>query len=340
MSTTTQLTTFEDLFVDLQNRVRATTGVTATENQAKRYINIALHDMHLGFEYRMPWAERRTILRTQDDYSTGTVSTTRGSTSLTGTSTAWNTNNDFSVKNMRANGKIVVNGSRTVYTISSIASDTAATLATAFTEASVTDGTYTYFEDEYDLASDFLRPVDMRRFSEPAAIDLIPRTEFRRRYPSNSIPGKPTVACINDFAPSGNTTPIRRVQLASPPNDFLLIPYSYITGNLAVSSAGAAAANLSASSDEPIVPLRYRHAIVLHALYHWYRDKKDDSRSQEVKAEYTDLMTRIAHDSEVGSPRPQFRPRLGSYRRSASSPYSGSSGRYDLNRKFDRFEDG
>src|SRR5262245_54119168 len=42
--TTRQLTTFRDLYLDLQNRVRLTTGSSATEAQAKRYINIALHD--------------------------------------------------------------------------------------------------------------------------------------------------------------------------------------------------------------------------------------------------------------------------------------------------------
>jgi len=323
MSTTSQLTTFSDLFTDLQNRVRATTGVTATENQAKRYINIALHDMHLGFDYKVPWAERRGVIRTQDDYTTGTVTVSRGSTSLTGSGTAWNTNNDFSVKNMRANGKIVIAGSRTPYTISAVGGDTSATLATAFTEASVSGASYTYFEDEYDLASDFLRPVDMQRFSEALNIDLISRTEFRRRFPTNTIPGKVTVATILDYAPSGNTTPIRRVRFAQPPNDYLLIPYAYITSNLAVSSAGVAAANLSADSDEPIVPLRYRHLIVFHALYHWYRDKKDDTRSQEVKAEYTDGMLRLAMDQEVGAARPQFRPRISAYAGYARRPWGG-----------------
>ena len=64
MSATSQLTTFSDLYTDLQNRVRAATGVTATENQAKRYINIALHDMALGFQYKMPWLEREAYIRT------------------------------------------------------------------------------------------------------------------------------------------------------------------------------------------------------------------------------------------------------------------------------------
>lgn len=328
MSSTSQITTFADMVTDLQNRFRVTTGVTATETIVKRYLNIALHDMHLGFEYKLPWAERRATLRTQDDYSTGTITATRGSTTITGSGTAWDTNNDFTVKNMRANGRIVINGSSTVYTISAVGGDTSATLATAFTEETVSDGTYVYFEDEYDLASDFLRPVDVQHFSEETSIDLMPRTEFRRRFPSNSIPGRgPYVATILDFAPSGNTTPIRRVKFAPPPNDYRLIPYAYITSHLAVSSAGTGQTSLSADADEPIVPLRYRHAIILHACYNWYRDRKDDSRSQEVKAEYTDIMTRIALDQEIGSPRPQLRPRVSGYVRSARRPWGGGAAR-------------
>ena len=36
MSTTSQVTTYSDLYTDLQVRTRETTGVTATENIAKR----------------------------------------------------------------------------------------------------------------------------------------------------------------------------------------------------------------------------------------------------------------------------------------------------------------
>jgi hypothetical protein len=324
LSATTQVTTFSDLYTDLENRVRVTTGVTATENQAKRYINIALHDMHVGFDYRVPWAERSAVLRTQAQYTTGTVTATKGSTTLTGSSTAWNTNNDFSVKNMRAGGKVRIAGALDPYTISAVGGDTSATLSVAFNETTVTDGTYVYYEDEYALAADFLRPVDMQRFSEQLPIDLISRTEFRRRYPANSTPqSRPSVACIIDAPFSGNTTPVRRVRLAPPPSTNVLIPYTYITSYLAVSSTGTAAANLSATDDEPIVPLRYRHAIVFHALYHWYRDKKDDARMQAAKDEYTDVMLRLAGDMEVGAVRPQIRPQVSGYRRAAKRPWGG-----------------
>lgn len=339
MSVTQQYTTFADLFTGLMNAVRSDTSQTATISQAKRSINIALQDIHLGFDYKFPWAERSGLLITQAQYSTGTVSISQGSTTLTGSGTAWNTANAFGVNNMRANGKIRIAGSLTPYTISSVGSDTGAVLSSRFTESDVVAQTYLYYEDEYDLASDFLRPVDAQRFSEEASIEIISRTEFRRRFPTNSVPGRPSVACIIDYAPSGNTTPIRRVKFSQPPSTAITIPYSYITSNLAVSSAGVAQAQLSADTDEPIIPLRYRHALFFHALYHHYRDKKDDGRSAEAKGEYTDIMLRASADVEVGGKRPQIQPRSSIYAGRARRPWRGGGGRFDIGGRFDRMED-
>ncbi len=95
-------------------------------------------------------------------------------------------------------------------------------------------------------------------------------------------------------------------------------------------------ANLSADADEPIMPLQYRHAIVFHALYHWYRDKKDDDRSQGAKGEYEGIMLRISGDQEIGRSRPQFRPRRGPYVSKAKRPYSsGRNSRYTTGSRFD-----
>lgn len=329
MSSTSQVTTYSDLYTDLSNRTRVTTGITATETIAKRYINIALQDIHLGTDYKYPWAERSGRLILQQQYTTGTLTATQGSTSITGSGTAWNTNNAFTVKNMRANGKIKIAGSRVPYTISAVGGDTAATLSSKFTEADAAATEYVYYEDEYDLASDFLRPVDIRRFSVEMNIELIGRTMFRQRFPANSTPGTyPVCACINDYAPSGNTTPIRRVQFAPPSMTFQTIPYSYITNLLAVSATGVGQTALSAATDEPIVPLRYRHAIVFHALYAWYRDMKDDGRSAEAKAEYTDIMARMMADVDVGASRPQLQPRVGPYAGQARRPWTGARGRH------------
>src|SRR3990167_2448270 len=105
MATTSQPATFQELYLDLENRVRVNTGVTATEDVAKRYINIALKDMHIGSGEIFWWAHRDEVLRVRAEYTTGTVTATQGSTTLSGTSTVWTTADAFSVNNMRAGGK-------------------------------------------------------------------------------------------------------------------------------------------------------------------------------------------------------------------------------------------
>ena len=325
MSATSQPTDFSDLYTDLQNRVRVTTGVTATENQAKRYINIGLHEMHIGFGEKFPWAEGNAILRTQAQYTTGTVSVSKGGTTVTGSGTAWNTNNDFSVANVRAGGKITFGGFE-VYEVSAVASDTSLTITTAFIDSAVSAGSYTYFEDEYALDSNFLRPIDLQTFSDAMAIDLIDRTLFRRQFPRNNLTGAPKVATILDKPFDGDTTPVRKVRLWKPPDTNYLIPYAFVTNKLVVQADGTRTTSLVDDDDEPIVPLNYRTAIVLHGLWHWYRDKKDDGRSKEVATEWADLMKRIVGDVEIGGARPQLQPRLGSYVGNARAPWRGVGG--------------
>ena len=354
MSTTSQPTTFVDLYTDLQNRAREQTGITATENQAKRYINMALQDMHLGFGEKFIWAERRDIINTHPQYTTGLVTIAQGSTALTGVTdaagdaTAWNTANAFGDNNTRAGGRITIAGATEVYEVSSVTNDTAIVLNSIFLQTTITGSTqtdngvtYVYFEDEYALASDFLRPIDQQRFSDgPVPIDLVGRTEFRRRYPSNRIPGQPNIATMIDLAPSGSTAPRRRIRFHRPPDKAYQIQYAYVTDQLVVLTGGTTATGFVNDTDEPIVPLRYRHAIVWNALYHWYRDKRDDQRSQEVRQEYVDIISRIAADQEIGQSRPQFRPRIQAYKSRARRPYGGAGAgrRFDLHGHFDRFE--
>lgn len=351
MGAATQVTDFSDLYTDLQNRVREETGVTATENIAKRFINIGLHDMHVGFGELFPWCERRAKLVTQPTYTTGLVQVSQGGTTLTGVadadgnSTEWNTANDFSVNNMRVGGKILITGGPEVYEISAVGSDTSGTIDAKWVKSTIDATTqtdngaaYTYFEDEYALASDYLRPIDKQNFDNHQEIRLIDRTQFRRRFPNNSVPGRPVVATIVDLPFNGSTAPVRKVRFFRPPEQAYVIPYTYVTSNLAVASDGTEQTQLVSDDDEPIVPLQYRHLIVLHGLFNLYRDRKDDARSQEVKAEFVDLATRITSDVEIGSKRTRINPNMQRYWTRARRPWAGGLGRYDINGYFDRME--
>jgi len=339
MSTAEQVATFADCYNQLINRVRADTSDTVTVDHAKEMINTALFDMHNGFRESLPWAERYAVLITQQTYTTGTVSISQGSTTLTGSSTAWDTANAFSIKNARAGGKIKI-GASEVYEVSSVDSDTQITLTTKYVGSDASGDSYTYYEDEYDLASDFLRPYDWQFFDQNRNIKIIDRRLFRQLHIRNNVPGKMTQATVVDRAFSGNTTPRRRVILHRPPDTFYQIPYNYITSNHAVTSAGVEQAQLVNDTDEPIVPLHARHLIVLHGLYNWYRDKKNDTeRSKSAHDDYTSALVRVVGDVEIGASRPQFQPRAGLYVGPARRPYRSRTSKYTTGTRFDELRD-
>lgn len=317
MSTTGQPTTFSDLFTDLLNRMRGDTTASGSIVLAKRYVNMANHDLHI--QQNWPWAERPATVVTRPVYSTGNISIQAATrTTIEGTGgTLWNTAViGAGFNNMNLGGKVRIAGLNEVYQVSAVASNTSATLATRFVGSISTAsayalayGTYTYFEDEYALASDFFRVIDMRSFSDVLNIPLLGSQEFYRRYPRNATrSGSPERATIIELGP-GTTTDWRpRVVFHPYPDTAYVIPYRYMTRNLAVSSAGVGQTDMVADTDEPIVPVRYRHVLTVYGAFIWYRDRKDDQRSQEAYGEYVDLVKRMAGDSAPQRDNPRLIP--------------------------------
>lgn len=340
MTATEAPRTFIDLFTDLTNRIREQTGQTETQNQAKRYINLALQDVHINFDYKVPWAERHATLRTRPIFTTGTMNVTQGSTAVVGTGTTWNTNDVFGVANVRTGGKVKVSGREEIYEVATVTDDTNLTFTEPFIGTTDTTAEYTYFEDEFALADDFFRLVDSQTFDLDASIEIVSRTDFRRRYPRNSLTGTPTIAMIIQKTFSSDTSPVRRIRFRRAPDITYLLPYAYITENLAVTAAGDEQEMLIADTDEPIVPLRYRHALTFFALAEWYRDKKDDVQRYDAAFQrFTDIMLRLSVDQEIGSPRPRLRNDIRAFIARARSPYRRTSGRTSSGSAFDELRD-
>ena len=313
MSTSTTPTTFLDLQSDVLTQARSDTGTTSTAN-AKRFLNQGLHDLHIQQDWS--WAERPGYLQTHATYTTGSVSVADSTrTTLEGTNTAWATTvTGMGFNNARAGGKVRVGGEEEVYRVNAVGGATSITLesryvgsvGTASTYA-LAYGTYTYYEDEYALASDFWRLADIRSFSTVMDIPVIGRQEFYRRFPRNANTGEPIVCTIlTDIGPSSSTDWRPRVIFHPAPSSVLSIPYRYYTRNLAVDSTGAALTQMSSDTDEPIIPLRYRHVLIFYALREWYRDLKDDNRFSAADSAYTDLVVRMANDSEPQRDRPRL----------------------------------
>ena len=305
MATSGQPTTFAELYGDLLVRMRAdTTSAGATETIAKRYLNIALHDVHI--QQNWPWAERTATLITRPPYSDGTVSVASTSRStLVGHGTRWGLNlSGFDVTVATTGGKVYLSNGET-HVVSSVDSNEQITLASRFTgshdvasDYAMAYAGYKYFQDEYALASDFFRLIDARQFSDVMNVPVMGSQEFYRAIPRNATrSGAPEVATIIELGPSGSADWRPRVVFYPHPDRPYSIPYRYITRNLAVSSTGTAATEMSADADQPIIPVRYRHILLSYAAFIWYRDQKDDQRSQETYQEYVDGVKRIAGDS-------------------------------------------
>lgn len=339
MSSTTVPQTFLELATSLINDVRQNTDNTLTMTLAKRSINTALHDMHTGTGERFPWAIKQATLVTHPTYSTGSLDTTQGGTvSLVGGN--FDALNAFLQPNGRAGGKLIIDGAVTTYGVQSIFGlGQGASLTPFYLGQTATGVPFVYFEDEYDLEVDFLRPYDLRKFSNDRELPLIGQRDFEVRYPRNNVPSEhPRVGTIvtRNF---GTGADRQRLRVAPPSSTAIAIPYSYITSNLARTFAGVRQTYLIADTDEPIVPSPLRRAIVLHALANWYRDRKDDAREQSARNDYVELVNRIMGDQGIGSQKPSFRPVMTHYRRRSRRPWSGSPSRFDVNGRFDRLED-
>jgi hypothetical protein len=335
---TAAVSNFASIYTEILNRMRQPTNVAAIVEQAKRYANTALFDIVLGFEYQLPWLERHDVLRVRAPYTTGTVSVNVGSTTVTGVSTLWTTADSYGDNNARVGGKISF-GDQNIYTVTAVGGAGTITLNTKYVAtANLSAGTYTYFEDEYALASDFLKPISYTSFTGAYDLPIIGRNDFRRQFPRPNISGKPTVATLLDDDFVGNQTEVIKVQFYPYPNAAYLLPYTYVTRNLAVSETGVEQEQMSADNDVPMLPLRYRQLIVLQAISQWYRDKKDDARATVAQSDYGAMISRLVNDQRIGTnTMAKITPRVGMY--TTKKIYSGRSNarRFSTNNSFDEF---
>ena len=337
MAATDAPATLSEMRTAFLNYAKDATGVTAINTIVDRTLNTALQDMH---QERWWWAERRATIRTLPPYTTGTVDvaitslTTRRT--VTGTSTLWNTANTFGDTNAAAAMKMTLGSVETVHTISSISSDTSLLLdtATPYTgTAALDDAGYAVYQDEYAMASDFdpRSFIDARHFDEERRIVLIGSQEFYRLYPVNSFRGKPMHATVIELGPSGSALLRPRVLFGPAPDGTQIIPYRYYTTSLAVSSTGTVATNLSAASDEPIVPMAFRMGIIWKALEIWHASRsKNPAVAADFAARYTALMLRARQRTGEADDKPRLVPLVTSGRakrpwlRGAHSRFGGT----------------
>ena len=336
MASTDAPATLAELQTDFLEKLKEVTGVTAVNTITTRFLNQALQEIH---QERWWWAERHSTIRTIPPYTTGSVDiaitslTTRRA--VTGVSTLWATANSFTDANAVAGYKMTLANDNAVHRIQTVTNDTSITLDTStpyLGEDALDDAGYAIYQDEYALASDFdHRLLDTRFFDEECSIELLGAQEFYRLYPKNATRQRPRHATLIALGPSSTVDIRRRILFGPAPDASYVIPYRYYTTNLAVSSTGTGAANLSATTDQPIVPMLYRSLLTWKALEMWASTRTKLAEAVVIfKTAYQEILARARASTSQADDRPRLVPQVQSYRQGARRPYrKGGVGRFE-----------
>ena len=246
-----------------------TDGTSDFDDAALRYLNRAYRAIWMGGGTLDPtlnedwWWLRKDppgslVLATA--ITSGTVSVTEDNTSITFSSGPTPSVAGWFFK---------VSGDTDVFRISAhTATQTGATLATAYTGSTDGSASYTLYKLEYALASDVIRLIaPMRSFNNPSRVKLdhdftIVGTEIaaldRKNPIASTAAGEP-----DQFAMIGNQT----VRFNRYPSSKRVVEYDYLYAPADLTDSG---------SEEPVIPIEWRHVLSDVGTFLMMLDKNDN----------------------------------------------------------------
>jgi len=277
-----------------------TDGTSDFESVALIYLNRAYRSLWMGgneflnnLNEDWHWLRSSASLILQPRITTGTVSVTNNSTSIEFSSGPAASMTGYYFK---------VDDHADVFKISAhTAAATTATLDSVYTGDTDTAATFRLMKTDYSLASDCIKIISpMRSYQDNEyKIEYMDVREMEMQYPKHLITsGVPT------YFGMVNETTVRFNKYGSADGDLIRVDYDYqyqpadLTDN---------------ASEEPAVPLQYRH--VLSDMGTWFLlCDKDDSKSDKmflqaqsgIKAMANENRSRMNKAGDIGriSPRP------------------------------------
>ena len=157
-------------FADIISDINEVSNLTGKDAVLKR----ALNDFLAEYAGSWPWPhyEDRGFLTTVAPDTTGTVAVTNGSTTVTGTSTAFAA--------LQVGRKLQVDGQLTWYVISAVGGATSITLQDPYQGDTDSGLSFSIFQDEYLLDADTHRLLDMVQTQNDVLMSAIPSLSLDR----------------------------------------------------------------------------------------------------------------------------------------------------------------
>lgn len=255
-------------FLTAQQEVAIQLGLdisnTDTATAIKRWLNTSYQDI-VG-EYNWSWLKAFTTKTMELDYSTGTVSATTGSATIT-----------FSdaIATSQVGRSIQFSSSTSWYQIATHTAGTAtATITPVYAPTTnLVSGTFTIRTINYSLGSDVEYVYAARSTTFPWAIEIVDRTRYNQFTWWSNLVGQVRGIIPNGYDASGNWT----FTTYPFPNDTYVLEIYYIKK----------VAELTGNTDAPLFPARF-DSIWLEGAKAYGYGFLDDSRAGAAKTEFKD----------------------------------------------------
>lgn len=242
--------TYTDIQTRVMNKLRIPTSNTTEATKVAAMINEVYRTIAAKQDWW--WLVKRTVINTSDDVSTGTVSVTNNSTAITFSSAPATSVAGFV---LLVPGNTLDSGA--VYRIAThTAAATAATLDAAYTGATNTAIAYNVYRDQYDLPSDFGKPLWIKRFGYPYPLENIGPEEMAGIKLYSTAAGKPEIYTVDDFSTTGDPTTVRQL---------IVHPYPDAIFRLEAKYKQTLNTELSGTT-RPLIPDDYVNVLIYGAL--------------------------------------------------------------------------
>lgn len=271
-------------YLELQDRVlnQLGTSETADRNLVKDYLNEAGRDIWRQY----PWHERKTWAWAScvAPYTTGTISTTKASTSVTGSGTV------FPAASATRPYKFASGYGEPWYEVSARGGDTALTLDRVWNTTSLSGSGYVLFDDRVWLASDcetlLTKEVWITNTGTGQMIRMHHSADSEQPWPMGAgVPWWFVLTEDVDEVTSAGTTTYKRIRLGPvAPDDIYAIRYAYLKKWT----------DLSSDSDTPALNEALVDLMVEGALHRAYKEEpwRDTDLAERSEMAYGRLLAK------------------------------------------------
>ena len=267
-------------FTSLKTRVAQETGIdlTTDDSMVGTWVNGSYQ--HISGVFNWPWLFKNSTIQTVADITTGTVSINANSTALTFSSAPTvSVANDYMIQFTYSDDWYLIS--------SHTAASTSATLSVPYVGTSnLSGGTYILRKIYYSMPSDLDRIIDIRQSITKDKLGYIDPRTFDFLVPDVTQTGSPLYYSFVGLDSSNYW----RAGFFPTPNAVINLQIRYYKK----------ITELSSSTDEPIIPVKWHNGIIFGALSLYGHSFIDDTRIAEAKVRFETVLDEMMdHNSHV-----------------------------------------